>query len=253
MVTAVVLTRNEEECIEKCLRSLPWCDEILVIDDLSTDGTINQIRQIGEIRSKIKIIERKSEGNMAELRNFALQKASNDWVFFVDADEVVPSELGREIVSQTDKVENNVDGYYVPRKDFFFGKFLKYGETGKIKLLRLGKRDGGKWERGVHETWKICGSVGELSNSLEHYSHRTIKQFIESINRWTTIDAQELRKEGKDFSLFRVVANPLGKFILNYFLHLGFLDGLAGFVMAYMMSLQSLIVRAKQYDISATT
>lgn len=256
MITSVVLTRNEQDCIEKCLRSLVWCDEILVIDDFSTDGTIGIIGETclpaGRLRNKVRIIQKKSTGNMAEIRNFALEKAAGEWVFFVDADEIVTKELESEIeenIRKTIETASGTKGFMVPRKDFFLGRFLKYGEAGKIQLLRLGKRESGKWERGVHETWKIAGKVGELSSALEHFSHRTISQFIGSINRWTDFDVSELNQEGKKFAYYRVLVNPIGKFIQNYFFRLGFLDVWAGFVMAYLMSLQSLIVRVKQYEL----
>lgn len=248
MITAVILTFNEEERIVRCAESLFWCDEILVIDDNSTDETIDRVRSIRGIDEKVRVVKNPFKGNMAEMRNFAFEKAKGDWVLFVDADEMVTKELASEIARKLER-SGGIDGYYLPRKDFFMGKFLKYGETGNVRLLRLGKRDAGRWVRNVHEVWEIDGKVGELENPLEHFSHSSIRQFIDSINRWTDLDVVELDREGKKFELFRVFVNPVGKFVQNYCLRLGFLDGFAGFVMAFMMSFQSLVVRVKQYSL----
>lgn len=183
-------------------------------------------------------------GDFAAQRNFALTKASGDWIFFLDSDETLSQALRNEL----DHPDDNFNGYRVRRLDNFFGRTLFHGETGRIKLMRFGKKGSGQWQRKVHEYWHIKEPVGDLTNPLLHHPHPTIKEFIADINTYTTIDALELKKEGKDFSLLRVFLNPLGKFFTNYFLKLGFLDGQAGFVMAYMMSLNSLITRIKLYE-----
>ncbi len=203
-----------------------------------------------------RLILKKTDGPITDFaaeRNKLLEKAKEDWVLFVDSDEEVPEELNREILDLARMTQ--YEGYLIKRKDFFFGKWLRFGETGKIKLLRLGKKGAGKWERKVHEIWKIgeTGKIGEMKNPLLHYPHQTISSFIDSINRYTDIDAKELVQEGKKFSCFRVAANPLGKFLQNYFTRLGFLDGRAGFVHAFMMAFQSLVVRVKQYDLLQTS
>lgn len=219
-VSAVVLTRSkiENPNLQKCLNSLTWCDEIIVLEnDKLTD--------------------------YSAARNLALEKVKNDWVLFVDDDEIVSRDLANEILQTSDRF----DGYYIRRIDYFLGRFLNFGETGSIKLLRLGKKNAGKWQRAVHEFWNIK-NTGQLKNPLYHYSHPTIHQFIDSINRYASLDVPELLKEGKRFSGFRLIFNPIGKFIQNYILRLGFLDGEPGFVMAFMMSLQSMIVRVKMYE-----
>jgi len=136
------------------------------------------------------------------------------------------------------------------RRDYFWGRWLRFGETANVRLLRLAKRTAGRWQRKVHEVWQVRGPVGELNSPLKHYPHQTIRDFVDSVNYYSEIDVSELKKEGKNFSVFRVVANPVGKFLENYFWRLGVLDGEAGFVVAFMMSFQSLVVRVKQYDIS---
>lgn len=187
-----------------------------------------------------KIVLTKSDGpitDFAKERNLLLENAKGEWVLFVDSDEEVTKELEEEILEQVQ--DDMVDGYYIRRRDFFFGRWLHFGETGNIKLLRLGKKGTGKWVRKVHEYWDIK-NAGELKNPLLHYPSLT----IEKINRYSEIDA----KEFNSFSYPEVLFKPVGKFIQNYFLRLGFLDGIPGFVHAFTMSLQSLVVRVKQYE-----
>lgn len=249
MITSVVLTKNEEKIIGQCLKSLSWADEIIVLDDFSTDVTIGKISELKEIEDKVNIYKREVNGDFAGQRNFALSKARGEWVLFVDADEVVSKELVREILA---KAKGLTQGYYLRRQDFFLGKRLKFGETGSLRLLRLAKKGSGQWKRPVHEYWDVRGKLGVLDNPLLHDSHRDIAGFVTKINQWSEIDAQVLENEGKPFSPYRALLNPIGKFLQNYILRFGFLDGLPGFVMAYMMSLYSLVVRVKQYDSSKT-
>lgn len=247
MISAVVLTHNEELTLRATLKSLTWTDEIAVIDDTSSDKTVDIARKLGA-----KVFSRKLNGDFAAQRNFGLEKAAGEWVVFVDADEIVPRALAQEIL-QTLKSNPGVDGFVLSRRDWFMGRQLNYGETGMVKLLRLGRKTAGKWRRRVHEIWKINGPLETLKAPLEHHSHENIHQFIKRINDWTDIDAAALNQEGKNFSVFRLGLNPLGKFLSNYFLKLGILDGFPGFVMAFMMSLYSLVVRVKQYGLSQTS
>lgn len=187
-----------------------------------------------------KVVLFKNDGpitDFAKERNFLLAKAETEWVLFVDSDEKLSPELEKEILG-TDKM-TQYDGYYINRRDFFFGKWLRFGETGNIKLLRLGKKGAGQWIRKVHEYWDIK-NAGTLKNPLLHYPSLT----IEKINRYSEIDAREF----KHFSYLEVFLKPVGKFIQNYFLRLGLLDGSPGFIHAFMMSFQSLVVRVKQYE-----
>ena len=174
--------------------------------------------------------------DFATARNRALTKAKEEWVLFLDTDEVLSRDLKKEILEQ-DK-NNKVDGYFIKRIDYFWGKWLRFGETGNIRLLRLGRKGAGIWKRKVHEFWDIKNS-GNLKNVILHYPEWSINK----INAYSEIDA-------KEFSSFHFydLLKPVGKFFLNYFLKLGLLDGLAGFIHAYLMSFQSLVVRIKQYD-----
>lgn len=239
MISAVVLTKNEEKNLKDCLETLRWCDEILVIDDNSTDKTSEIAKKFGA-----QVFTHSLNNNWAQQRNFGLEKAKEEWILFIDADEVIPPDLKKEI---TLAVKNKtMAGYYLRRQEFFNGKALKYGETAHY-LLRLGRKGKGKWQREVHEVWEIKGEIGKLKNPLFHYSHPTLTEFIEHVNRFSTLHAQLLLKEGVKPSLWRIIANPLAKFMQNYFFRLGFLDGTPGIIVALMMSFHSFLARAKLY------
>ena len=139
----------------------------------------------------------------------------------------------------------NLDGFFIRRKDTLWGKELNYGETGKINLLRLARKSSGRWEGKVHETWEIKGDIGVLDNALMHYPHQTIKEFISEINYYSTIRANELKEKQITSTFLSILSYTIGKFTLNYFVKLGFLDGMQGLLFALMMSFHSFLTRSK--------
>ena len=240
MISAVVLTKNEEKNIKGCLESLRWCGELLVIDDHSSDKTVQIAKEFGA-----KVFFHRLNNDFAQKRNFGLSLAKSDWVFFLDADERVSPQLAKEI--KLIVKETSCNAFNVRRYDFFGGKALKYGETANVWLLRLGRRGEGEWKRQVHEFWQVKGEVGELVNPIFHYPHPTITEFLKHINFYSTLHAEALYQEGVKISCWRIVINPLGKFLINWLWRLGFLDGMPGLIIALMMSLHSFLARAKLY------
>ncbi len=199
------------------------------------------------------IITLKKDGvtDFASERNKLLSNSKSDWVFFVDPDEVTSKDLKNEIEEVIK--DNSYDGFFVTRRDYMFGKELRYGEFSKYgwfgnsQLLRLGKRDAGRWERSVHETWKIDGKKGSLKNPLLHYPHKDLRTFIKNINYFSTLHAKALELEGKRSSLLKIIIWPVGKFVYNMVFRLGFLDGMEGFVVALIMSFHSFLSWSKLY------
>lgn len=223
-LSAVILTNKQPDELKKTLGSVSFADEVILIPDRK-----------GPVM------------DFSSARNSGLSKAKYDWVFMVDDDEVVSRELADEIQIAISP-SSPFSGYYLKRLDKYHGQVLLHGETGNIKIIRLGKKSAGSFFRTVHEVWKIDGSVGDLKNSLIHERGELVTPFIDRMVRYSPLDAKELTKEGKPYSLLRLFLNPKVKFILNYFVRFGFLDGYLGLFQAYLMSVQSLTVRVFQWQ-----
>lgn len=253
-ITAIILTKNEEKNIERAIKSVMFCDEVIIVDDLSTDKTIENAQITNhkyQIKSKFQILKHELKGGFAAQRNWAIGKANNDWILFLDADETISPELKGEIESSAVSHQSSVCAYYIKRCDYWWGRELKFGETLKARnkgIIRLVKKVSGEWKGAVHEEFVTSSSVGKLEGFLNHYPHQTLKEFIHDINRYSTLRAQELQKQGKKGNILPVLLYPPAKFILTYFIYLGFLDGAAGFAYAFLMSFHSFLVRAKLFQ-----
>ncbi|KKS94869.1 MAG: Glycosyl transferase family 2 [Candidatus Collierbacteria bacterium GW2011_GWB1_44_6] len=244
-VTAVVIT-NKEELNKQLLESLSFSDEILVVVDAPVIPAKAGNHQITPKNKKIKDLFHALRDDFSSQRNYALSKAKGGWIFFVDDDEYVGTELQREIL---DKVNNpGYSGYYIRRQDVVYHQPLKHGETGKIAILRLARRTAGRFVRPVHEVWKVKGKIGKLQSPLYHIKDHLVSDFIEKMSFYSQIDSLALAKEGKPFSYFRLLLFPIAKFNLNYLFKRGFLDGTAGLFLAYLMAVQSLTVRVAQWE-----
>ena len=188
--------------------------------------------------------------DFSQVRNKALDQAKGEWVLFVDSDEEVTAELRNEILYRF-RIKSGMTGYKLRRQDRFLGKWLRYGETANVRLLRLAKKNAGRWVRPVHEVWKVEGNIGELKNPLLHYSHDSIEEMAEKLDRYSEMEAKyklkmvKMAGMAKWLIIFQLILFPVGKFVQNYFVRLGFLDGMEGFIHAGMMSGHSFLVRAK--------
>lgn len=246
LITAVILVKDEDKLINECIGSLSFCDEILIIDDNSTDDTIKIVDSLTS--KKIKVISHNLDNNFSQARNFGLQKARNEWVLFVDSDELISDALAYEISSVVHTAGQdvvNLNGFYIKRQDIMWRKKLKYGETGSIKLLRLARKSAGEWVGMVHEEWRIKGKVGTLINPIIHYPHPTVAEFLKKINFYSTLKAEELYLKKIKTNMLSLIMYPSSKLIINFVLRKGFLDGIPGLIYALLMSFHSFLVRGK--------
>ena len=184
-LSVVIITYNEEANIRACLESVKWVDEVVILDNYSTDRTI-------EIAGKYtdKIFMRRWDGYGSQ-KNRAIEKATNNWILALDADERVTPELADEIQDLFRKGDPPMDGYELPYKVYFGNKWIRHGGWYPEYHLRLFRKDkGGFEERPVHEKVRISGRVGRLNHYIEHYTYRSISDFIQRMDRYSTLSAE---------------------------------------------------------------
>lgn len=241
VISAIVITLNEENNIRKCLESLKWCDEIIVVDSGSTDKTV----KIAEEFTKNIIIS----GNMpyGEKRNLGIDKAVNKWILWLDADERITSELREEIRLKVNG--SNTNAFYINRKSFFINKFIKHCGWYPDFTLRLFRKDSGiRFNSSlVHEKAIFSGNTEKLNNEILHYTDRNFEHYINKLNKYTSLSAEELRKKGKNASIIDIIFRPVFTFFKMYFLKLGILDGYTGLVLCTLSSVHVMAKYSKLY------
>ncbi|MGH8210902.1 MAG: glycosyltransferase family 2 protein [Steroidobacteraceae bacterium] len=226
-LSACIITYNEADRIEACLRSVSFCDEIVVVDSHSTDGTRELAEGLGA-----RVIERDWPGYRSQ-KQFAVESASNDWVLCLDADERVSERLRGEIEARRAGGFAGFAGWSLSRITDYFGHFLHHGNAYPDRLIRLFDRRRGGWiGHEIHENTRVTGPIGRLQGQLEHYSYRSLTDHHTRMQRYADLMAQTLYNRGKRCGLGQVLFNPQWRFVRGYFLRLGFLDGWRGLVFA---------------------
>ena len=226
-LTACIITYNEADRIEACLRSVAFCDELIVVDSHSSDDTRARARALGA-----RVIERDWPGYRSQ-KQFAVEAASHDWVLCLDADERVTAALHAEIMALRARGFAGAVGWSVPRITDYFGRFLRHGNAYPDRLVRLFDRRHGGW-RGdeIHENTRIEGRVRRLYGHLEHFSYRSLGDHQMRMQRYADLMAQAMYARGRRCGLAPVLLNPQWRFVRGYLLRLGFLDGWRGLVFA---------------------
>lgn len=243
-LSVVVLTKNEEGRIAACLESVGWADEIVVVDDGSTDNTVNIVKKYTQ---KISIKNMDIEGRH---RNWAYAQAKNRWVLSLDADEIVTSGLKEEIsvILKNDPPEN---GFTIPRRNYIGNYWVKHGGWYPSPQLKLFKKDKFRYEEAaVHPRAIMDDPCGHLKNDLIHYSYRDIEDFLRKLNNQTTYEAQKWFNQNKPMRLGRFIWRSLDRFIRSYFVRKGYKDGFIGFTIAYFASLYQFISYLKYRELT---
>jgi len=241
-LSVTIIAWNEEERLRACLESAAWADEIIVIDAESTDKTVQVAREFTD-----KIWVRPWAGFVAQ-KNFALEQATGDWVLSLDADERVTGEL-RERIGRIVRANGPADGYSIPRKNIFWGAWVRHGGLYPDYQLRLFRRDAGRFaETAVHESVVVEGHVEALGEPMLHHSYRGLEDFVARSNRYSTLAAQEIVGRGGRAGLADLALRPLGRFLSMYVVKLGFLDGWRGFVLAVLYSNYVFLRMAKAWE-----
>lgn len=225
-ITAIIPTLNEEIHIENAIKSVNFADEIIVIDSYSTDKTV----KLAE-KHNVKIIKREFD-DFSSQKNYAISQAKHSWIYILDADERVSKKLKKELLKTLEDPRDFV-GFNIKRNTHFAGKSIKYGGVQSDAVIRLFNRDFCKYNGAlVHEKISFNGEIGLLKKSIEHYTFRDYNHYINKLNHYSTLKAQQLAKLGKRVNLFHFIIKPTARFVKHYFIKLGFLDGYAGLIFA---------------------
>lgn len=244
-ISAIVITYNEAANIGECLTSLKWCDEIIVVDSNSTDDTV---KIAGEFTKNIHIVDNLPYG---EKRNIGIDKATGDWIIWLDADERVSAELKDEVTGIIDNNSAN-EAYQINRKSYFINKFIKHCGWYPDYTLRLFKKSTGIRfnDSLVHEKAVYRGATGKLKNDILHYTDRDFEHYISKLNKYTTLSAEELKAKGRKAGFFDIIFRPAFTFFKMYFLKLGILDGYIGLVLCTLSSIHVMTKYSKLYLIN---
>jgi len=230
-LSACIITFNEADRIEACLRSVAFCDEIIVVDSHSSDATRELAAALGA-----RVIERDWPGYRSQ-KQFAVDAARFDWVLCVDADERVSPQLRAEITALRAQGFAAAAGWSIPRITEYFGRFLRHGNAYPDRLVRLFDRRRGGWcGYEIHENTRVAGRVGRLRGHLEHFAYRSLGDHQRRMQRYADLMAQALYAQGRRCGLTRVLLNAHWRFVRGYLLRLGFLDGWRGLVFALIES-----------------
>ncbi|RMF85047.1 MAG: glycosyltransferase family 2 protein [Nitrospinota bacterium] len=225
-LSVAIITCNEASRIRRCLASVRWADEIVVVDTGSTDGTPAICREFTPW-----VYEYPWEG-FARSKNRALAHTSGPWILSLDADEVVSEPLQAEILALLESPPTGIEGFYIPRKNFIWGKWIRHGGFYPDYQLRLFKRDAGRFaEKAVHESVTVTGKTGYLRSPLYHYTYRDSADLFARGERYATLAATELSGRER-FRLSRLLWRPLGRFCKIFLVQRGFLDGIPGLILA---------------------
>ncbi|MEP7310134.1 MAG: glycosyltransferase family 2 protein [Acidobacteriota bacterium] len=229
-VSVTVITLNEAADIGAALTSVAWADEIIVVDSKSTDDTVAIARQHTD-----RVVVREWPGYV-EQKNYAASLAANDWILSLDADERVTPELAQEIAAAMTPATPAYGGYRMPRVTYHLGRWIRTTDWYPDYQLRLYDRRAGAWTgRYVHEALTVSGAaVGRLRGELQHFAYRDIADHLETINRYTTYAARQMRDAGQHAGLLRLTGHPPLAFLRNYLLRGGVRDGIPGFVISAM-------------------
>lgn len=240
--SAVVITLNEAARLRACLESVRWADEIVVVDAESTDATAAIAREFTD-----RVLVRPWPGFAAQ-KNFALAQATGDWVLSVDADEEITPGLAAEIRARLG-AGSEAAGYRIPRRNIFWGRWVRHGGLYPDWQLRLFRRGRGRVvERAVHEAVEVDGPVERLAGALVHHSYESVEEFVTRAQRYATLAAQDLLRQGQRAGPWELATRPLGRFLAMYLLRGGFLDGTRGLLLAGLYAYYVFIRSAKVWE-----
>ena len=245
-LSVTVITKNESAHITAALNSVRWADEIIVVDSESTDDTVALARQVTD-----RVVVRPWAGYIAQ-KNFAASLASNDWILSLDADERITPALAQEIQSTLTNPAHHA--YRMPRVTWHLGRWIRTTDWYPDDQLRLYDRRSARWTgRYVHEAVSVDGAVGQLHGEIEHYAYRDISEHLETIDRYTTYAAKQMKESGRRAGLLQLAGHPPLAFLRNYIAKGGIRDGMTGFIISSLNAYYVFLKFAKLRELQVSS
>ncbi|MBT0608489.1 glycosyltransferase family 2 protein [Aequorivita echinoideorum] len=227
-ISALAITLNEAQNLERYLKSLDFADEIIIVDSFSTDDTVEIARQ----NEKVTVYQRKFD-NFSAQKNFAIAQATHNWVTFFDPDEEITSAISEEIKKIS---ENPVVAAYSIKRDFYFmGKRIKYSGLQNDYVVRFFNKNHCRYNKNlVHETLEVNGDIEKLKSNLPHHTYKTFDDYTAKAHRYSKLQAEMLYNKGKKPTYYHFLFRPFYRFWNQFIFRLGILDGKEGFILAYV-------------------
>lgn len=246
-ISVVINTLNEEANIKRAMASVAWADEIVVCDMYSEDKTVEIAKKLGA-----KVVYHKKADYVEPARNFALSKASGDWILVLDADEEIPDHLAKRLKEIAQKMKQ-IDVIQIPRKNIIFGKWMKASMWWPDYQVRFFKAGKVRWRNEIHSKPKVTGENLELEPeekwAIIHYNYNSLSQYIDRMNRYTAIEAKELVGKGYKFCWEDLIQKPISEFLSRFFVSSGYKDGLHGLALSLLQAASFLAVYLKVWEI----
>ncbi|MCC6392517.1 MAG: glycosyltransferase family 2 protein [Bryobacterales bacterium] len=243
-ISATIIARDEERNIARAIESLRCCDEIVVVDSGSIDRTMEIARELGA-----RVVESPWRGYAGQ-KNYATEQARYDWILSIDADEALSESLEADIWLLK-KNGPEYDAYTMPRLAQYLGKWILHGGWYPDRKIRLYRRDKACWTgEYVHESVTVTGTLGHLNSNLLHYTCQSFTEHLRTMDRYTTLAAEELVARGRNITWRHMLLDPMWTFFRTYFVRRGYLDGMEGMAIAYMAMLYSFLKYAKARNMS---
>jgi len=243
-ISACVICFNEERKIHRCLQSVAWCDETVVLDSMSTDRTVEISRQFTD-----RVYQHEWLGYVAQ-RNLVREMSRHPWVLYIDSDEEISEGLRDEIIAEFEHGTGEYVGYEFPRQVYYIGKWIRHGEWYPDVKLRLFKKACGRTEgEEPHDRIVVTGTVKRLKNPVWHYTYNDVRDQMDTLNRFSSITAQHRYVQERPFRWIDLLVRPVLRFLRGYILRGGFLDGAHGFMIAVLSSYGAFAKYAKLWEL----
>jgi glycosyltransferase involved in cell wall biosynthesis len=248
-ISACITAGNEEKNIRRCLESVAWADEIIVVDSFSTDRTVEICKEYTDL-----VYEHRWLGYIGQ-KNLIKDLASSPWILFLDADEEISPDLRDEILRETESSSSaEIAGYEFPRMVWYLGRWIRHGDWyPDIKMRLFRKKLGVCGGKEPHDRTTVSGPVKRLKGNLYHYTYDRISDQIDTMNKFSTITANGWHEEDLSFKLVDILLRPVLRFIRGYLFKRGFLDGMPGFIIAKATSFGVFIKYCKLWEQKLST